>query len=128
MSDKFEIQLQKQSFAPGDAVHGWVKVNEERHSHAVQVSLRYQESTADYHGHVLSVPPVVVHQGEIKPGDSYEFNLQLPADAPPAYSSGFGDMYWELVVRSDKTGIDDVATQRIEVVIPRATATAGSSG
>lgn len=128
MSANFEIQLQNQSFAPGDAVHGWVKVTEERQSHAVQVSLRYQERTEPYHGHVLSVAPVVVHQGEINPGDSYEFNLQLPPDAPPAYSSPYGDMWWEVVVGSDKTGIDDVVTQRIEVVVPGATATAGSSG
>ncbi len=124
MSAKFEIQLQNQSFAPGDAVHGTVKVTEERHSHDVQVSLRYQESTDPYHGSVLSVAPVVVHQGDINPGDSYEFHLQLPPDAPPAYSSAYGDMWWEVVVRSAKTGIDDLVTQRIEVVVPeRAAAT-----
>jgi hypothetical protein len=118
MSNKFEIQLQGESYAPGDAVHGWVKVDEARHSHDVQVSLRYQEKTADYHGSVLSVPAVVVHQGDVNPGESYEFNLQLPADAPPAYSSGYGDMWWEVVVRSAKTGFDDLTTQRIEVVVP----------
>jgi hypothetical protein len=124
---KFDIELQGESFAPGGAVHGWVKVNEARHSDNVQVSLRYQERTSDYHGHVLSVPPVAVHQGDVQPGESYEFNLQLPADAPPAYSSPYGDMWWEVVVHSAKTGIDDVVTRRIEVVVPGRTATAGSS-
>ncbi len=55
--------------------------------------------------------------GELQVGQSHEFNLQLPADAPPAYSTGVGQMWWAVMVHSDQVGPDKYFSQRVEVVL-----------
>jgi hypothetical protein len=114
---KLEIQLQRDSYAPGDRVHGWVRVVEGGASRGVEVSLRYQEKTDEFTGSVIGVPPVTVHQGELGEGESYEFTLQLPSDALPAYSNALGQMWWELIARSAQAGRDVVASRAIEVSV-----------
>ncbi len=118
MSADFEIQLAKESYAPGETVHGWVRVQEGRRSRRIEVSLQYREKTSDYSGCVLQVGPVEVHQGDLEAGQSYEFTLQLPGDAPPAYSTGLGQMWWAVMVHSDQVGPDKYVSRRIEVALP----------
>ncbi len=118
MSTQLEIQLGKDSYAPGESVRGWVRVQDGGRSRRLEVSLQYREKTSDYGGCVLRVGPVELHQGELQAGQSYEFNLQLPAGAPPAYSTGVGQMWWAVMVHSDQVGPDKYFSERIEVSVP----------
>ncbi len=118
MSAQLEIQLAKDSYAPGESVRDWVRVQEGARSRRLEVSLQYREKSPDYGGCVLSVGPVELHQGELQTGQSYEFNLQLPADAPPAYSTAVGQMWWAVMVHSDQVGPDKYFSERIEVSVP----------
>jgi hypothetical protein len=120
MSTELEIQLDKASYAPGDGVRGWVRVQDPGRSRRLEVSLQYREKTNDYGGCVLQVGPVELNVGELQAGQAYEFNLQLPADAPPAYSTGVGQMWWAVMVHSDQVGPDKHFAQRVEVELPDA--------
>jgi hypothetical protein len=98
VSAQLEIQLGKDTYAPGESVRGWVRVQEGGRSRRLEVSLQYREKTSDYGGCVVQVGPVELHLGELQTGQSHEFNLQLPLDAPPAYSTSVGQMWWAVMV------------------------------
>ncbi len=118
MSAELDVQLGHDSYAPGESVRGWVRVREGGRCRRLEVSLQYREKTSDYGGCVLQVGPVELHQGELQAGQSYEFNLQLPPDAPPAYATGVGQMWWAVMVHSDQVGPDKYLSERVEVSVP----------
>jgi hypothetical protein len=51
--------------------------------------------------------------------ESFNYAVQLPADALPCHSSANGELYWEVEARSDELGPDTVAQQRLEVAVRR---------
>jgi hypothetical protein len=118
VSARLEVQLDRDGYAQGDSVHGWVRVAEGGGSRRLEVSLQYLEKVPDYAGCALRVGPVSLHEGDLQAGQAYEFNLQLPADAPPAFTSLIGHMHWAVVARSDQFGPDKFAAAPIDVSVP----------
>jgi hypothetical protein len=112
---KLEIELERDRQAPGDAVRGSVLVVEGGESRKLDISLVYLESTEDYSGSAIEVAPVTVNQGELQKGQSHEFSLDLPADAPPGFDSRHGKMHWTVIAKSDELGPDTVETKRFAV-------------
>lgn len=115
MSPAFEVQLEREAFAPGERVSGSVLVTEGGSSRALEVALEFHESSPDYE-EVPVTRSVSLHAGDVQAGQSLPFALELPADALPAYRSEHGELYWEVDVKSDEMGRDTHVRRRIEVV------------
>jgi hypothetical protein len=115
MSPRFELQLDRERYAPGDTVKGTILVLEGGASRALEALLEYNEETADYSEVALSIRSGPLHEGELTTGTSYEFELGLPVDAPPDYKSRHGELYWQVDVKSDESGRDTHERRRIEV-------------
>jgi len=115
MSPSFDLQLGRESFAPGDAVTGTVLVTEGGDSRALEIALRFHEKSPDYEEVPLNRAQAL-HTGPLETGHSFDFSLELPPDALPGYKSAHGELYWELDVKSDEAGRDTHERRRIEVV------------
>lgn len=115
MSTKLAIELDKASYGPGDPVSGSVNIVEGGRSRSLSVQLVYREKTADVEDAELELPATLIHRGDLETGGAYAFTVELPDDAPPAYASGHGEMYWSVVARSDEFGPDKVLERRVEV-------------
>ena len=115
MSLTFDLQLERERFAPGDGVRGTVTVREGGRSRALEVLLEYHEKTQDYEEVARSVSSGPLHTGDIPTGLTVEFDVALPADALPNCSSPHGALFWRVDVKSDERGIDSHERRRIEV-------------
>ena len=115
MSPAFELQLERESFAPGERVAGSVLVTEGGGSRALEVVLAFREKSPDYEETAVSQSETL-HTGDVQTGQTLAFALELPADALPAYRSEHGELYWEIDVKSDEMGRDTHLRRRIEVV------------
>jgi hypothetical protein len=115
VSPRFQLQLDRERYAPGDTVKGTILVLEGGASRALEALLEYHEETADYSEVALSIPSGPLHEGELTSGTSFEFELGLPPDALPNYKSRHGELYWELDVKSDESGRDTHERRRIEI-------------
>lgn len=118
MSPRFQLQLDRERYAPGDTVKGTILVTEGGSSRALEARLEYTEETADYSEVALSIPSGPLHEGDLTVGTSFEFELALPPDALPSYKSRHGELYWELDVKSDESGRDTHERRRIAVEPP----------
>jgi hypothetical protein len=118
VSPSFELSLDRDRFRPGETVNGNVRVVEGGRSRSVEVFLNYCERTADYSAVTRGVASGPLHQGDLQPGQSFSFALQLPPDALPRYSSSNAAIYWEVDVKSDERGIDTHERREIEVEPP----------
>lgn len=118
MSPRFQLQLDRERYAPGDTVKGTILVTEGGSSRALEACLEYTEETADYSEVALSIPSGPLHEGDLTAGTSFEFELALPPDALPSYKSRHGELYWELDVKSDESGRDTHERRRIAVDLP----------
>jgi hypothetical protein len=116
VSPAFEVQLARDSFAPGERVAGTVLVAEGGGSRALEVTLAFHEKSPDYEETPVSVKQAL-QTGDVQTGQSLAFALDLPEDALPGHSSEHGELYWELDVKSDEMGPDTHARRRIEVVV-----------
>ena len=115
MSPALELQLGRESFAPGERVAGSVLVTEGGGSRALEVVLAFHEKSPDYEEIPFSRSEAL-HTGDVQTGQSLAFSLELPADARPGYRSEHGELYWEIDVKSDEIGPDTHLRRRIEVV------------
>jgi hypothetical protein len=114
VSPRFQLQLDRERYAPGDTVRGTILVLEGGDSRSLEARLEYNEETDDYHEVAISIPSSALHEGELTTGTSFEFQLALPADALPNYRSRHGELYWQLDVKSDEVGRDTHERRRVE--------------
>ena len=115
MSPALDIDVQGDSFKPGEWVRGRVRVVEGGNSRALSVELRFRERTNDYSATAATYGASVLHQGELAPGMSFEFAIQLPGDCFPSFQSEHAELFYELHARSDERGPDTHADRRISV-------------
>ena len=115
MSLALELTLDGPGYRAGDWVRGRVAVTEGGRSRALKVALQFRERTADYSAVARTEAIEPVHYGELAAGQSFDFAIQLPADALPNCSSDHGALYWEVEVKSDEPGFDTVLHRQIEV-------------
>ena len=115
MSPRFQLQLDRERYAPGETIKGTILILEGGGSRALEARLEYNEETADYSEVAVSIPSGTLHEGDLTEGASFQFELALPPDALPNYKSRHGELYWELDVKSDEAGRDTHERRRIEV-------------
>ena len=115
MSPSFELQLDRDSYRPGAGVAGTVVVVEGGRSRSLEVLLAYVEETDDYLEVATSISTGHLHEGDLDAGASFRFELALPPDALPNFTSRHGWLYWRLDVKSDEPGRDSHELRRIDV-------------
>jgi hypothetical protein len=116
VSPAFDVQLERDRFAPGERVAGAVLVTEGGGSRTLDVTLAFHEKSPDYEETPVSVTQAL-QTGDLQAGQSLAFALDLPGDALPGHRSEHGELYWELDVKSDEIGPDTHVRRRIEVVV-----------
>jgi hypothetical protein len=116
VSPTFDLQLERDSFAPGERVAGTVLVTEGGGSRTLEVTLAFHEKSPDYE-EIPVRETQALHTGDLQTGQALTFALDLPANALPGFRSEHGELYWELDLKSDETGPDTHARRRIEVVV-----------
>jgi hypothetical protein len=104
VSSRFQLELERERYTPGDTVGGTIRVLEGGRSRSVEVLLQYKEETEDYLAVATSVSSGLLHEGDLTTGTSFEFELALPPDALPNYQSEHGELYWDVNVKSDEFG------------------------
>ena len=115
MSPRFQLQLDRQRYAPGEMVKGTILVLEGGAARALEAQLEYKEESPDYSEVAVSIPSGTLHDGDLTEGTSFEFELTLPPDALPSYNSRHGELYWVVDVKSDEVALDTHERCRIEV-------------
>jgi hypothetical protein len=118
MSPRFDLQLDRERYAPGEVIHGRVNVLEGGGSRSLQVVLGYHEKTDDYSAVATTIPGPVLNEGDLRAGMAFDFELRLSSEAFPNLRSNHGELYWELDVKSDEFGRDTHIRRRIEVSSP----------
>jgi hypothetical protein len=115
VSPALSIEVDGDTFTPGEWVRGRVRVAEGGNSRALSVELRFRERTSDYSATAATYGQSVLHQGELAPGMSFDFAIQLPADCFPSFQSEHAELFYEVHARSDERGLDTHADARFEV-------------
>ena len=115
MSPRFQVHLDKESFAAGDTVRGTVVVVKDGRSRSLEALLEYCEETEDYKAPARSISSGVLHTGDVSAGMTFAFSLPLPMDALPNHRSKHGELYWEIHVKSDERGPNTHERTRIVV-------------
>ena len=115
MSPRFQVELERERYAPGETVSGTILVLEGGGSRSLEALLEYHEQTEDYSHVAATISSGPLHTGDLATGTSFQFEIALPPDALPNYRSAHGELYWELDVRSDELGRDTHERRRIEV-------------
>jgi hypothetical protein len=115
VSAQFQLQLDRERYAPGDAINGTVLVVDGGDSRSLEALLEYKEETDDYLEVAKSISSGQLHSGELGTGTTFEFELLLPEEALPNYKSEHGELYWELDLKSDERGRDTHERRRIEI-------------
>jgi hypothetical protein len=115
MSPSLDLVLDQPQFHAGEWVRGKVSILGGGKSRALKVALHFRERTADYSATARTEGGAPINYGELTAGQSFDFAIQLPADALPNQASQHGALYWEVEVKSDEPGFDTVLEQRIEV-------------
>jgi hypothetical protein len=115
MNPRFDLRLDRARCAPGDTITGTIHVLKGGPSRSLEVRLAYHERTEDYATVATSLSSGPLHTGDLAAGMSLAFELALPTDALPNYSSEHGELYWQLDVKSDELGTDTHERHRIEI-------------
>lgn len=115
MSAVLELSLDREHYAPGDAVTGTIRVVAGGRSRSLEITLNLNEKTDDYAAVATRVSSGPLTTGDLTTGISVGFVLALPPDAVPNYRSEHGELFWELDARSDEPGIDTHERRRIDV-------------
>jgi hypothetical protein len=118
MSPRFEVELDRAQYAPGDTIRGAVSILESGGSRSHQVRLEYREATADYSAVATTISEATLSTRDLMAGTAFDFELRLPPDAFPNYRSEHGELYWELDVKSDELGPDTHERRRVAVTQP----------
>jgi hypothetical protein len=112
-----QLQLDRSSYAPGETVRAWVRAVEGGESRAGTALLRYVERTDDY-SEIAWDSMERLWEGDLAQGARFDFAIELPADAKPAYRSQHGSLSWEVLARSDEFGRDTTVSEQFEVTLP----------
>jgi hypothetical protein len=112
------LSIERQRYAPGEAVRGHVDVVEAIDARDLTVALHYMEETRDYRGAGLVAATSTLHVGPVAAASRFEFELALPPDALPAFRSQHGALWWEVAAKADKPGFDKHASLPIELDVP----------
>lgn len=116
MSARFQLNLDREGYTPGDTIRGKVVVLEGGDSRSLEVMLEYiEEAEDDYSAVAASVSTDPIHADDLVTGMSFDFELALPKDAFPNYRSQHGELYWQLDLKSDELGRETHERRRIEV-------------
>jgi hypothetical protein len=116
VSTRFQLQLDRERYTPGDTIKGNILVLEGADSRFLEVLLECHEEAEDgYSAVAASVSTGRLHAGDLAAGMSFDFELTLPDDAFPNYRSQHGELYWQLDIKSDKLGRDTHERRCIEV-------------
>jgi hypothetical protein len=115
VSARLQLELAQERYRPGETVKGSVLVLEGGGSRSVDVSLAYHEETEDCQEVATEISSGPLHEGDLVAGTSFEFELALPADSFPNYTSEHGALYWEIDALSNEAGRDTHERVRIDV-------------
>lgn len=110
------LWLERRRYAPGEVVRGFVDVVEQIDGRSLAAALNYAEETSDYRGAHLVAATQELHVGPVAQGNRFDFALQLPPDALPAFRTRASAVWWEVVASVDKRGFDKRVRLRIDVV------------
>jgi hypothetical protein len=107
MSDHLAIKAERQSYKPGEQIAGTVEVLDEVKAKELTVVLEYREITADYRvvGRAVAAP-APLRVGDVRPGETFPFSFELPADALPNQSGKMAATTWGLHARIARFGPD----------------------
>ena len=120
MSGVLRVQLERYRYAPGELVRGVVDVVLGIGARSLSVTLDYCEQSPDYADAAVSVPSGILWQGDLRPGQRFQFQLALPPDALPAFRTEHGALWWEVDAKVDKPGFDEHERVRLDVIPPEA--------
>jgi hypothetical protein len=116
VSARFQLDLDRERYTPGDTIRAKILVLEGGGSRSLEALLEYNEETEDgYSAVATSISSGQIHAGDLATGMSFDFELALPEDAFPNYRSEHGELYWQVDVRSAELGRDTHDRRRIEV-------------
>jgi hypothetical protein len=110
------LWLERQRYAPGEVVRGFVEAQEQIDGRSVDVALHYAEETSDYRGAHVIPATQQLQAGPVAAGARLDFALTLPPDALPAFRTDKTAVWWEVVASVDKRGFDKHIRLRIDVV------------
>ena len=68
MSPRFQLQLERQRYAPGERVKGTILVLEGGAARALEAQLEYKEESPDYSEVAVSIPSGTLHDGDLQRG------------------------------------------------------------
>lgn len=108
--------LERQRYAPGETVRGYVDVRDHIDGRRLTAALHYAEETNDYRGAQWVPATQDLHIGPVGQGSRFDFQLTLPPDALPAFRAKSSAVWWEVVASVDKRGFDKHVRLRIDVV------------
>jgi hypothetical protein len=108
------VQLERQSWAPGESVRGWARVLAPFDCRKLEAALEFREWSEDYN-EVSTRLAVPLHSGPAQPGQWWYFELPVPPDAPAGFRSPHGGVYWQVDLKADQPGFDIHASQAIDV-------------
>jgi len=109
------IRLERQMFAPGQAVRGFVDTLAPIDARQVGVMLEFIEETRDYSAVGRTGAGILLHNGPVGGGAQFPFELTLPPDALPAYRTRNSAVWWQVHAHADRPGFDQHARLRIDV-------------
>jgi hypothetical protein len=115
VSVRFQVELERAHYRPGDTIRGTILVVEGGASRSLEALLENREETEDVSGVATTVSSGPLHAGDLETGMSFGFELTLPLDSFPNYRSEHGELYWQVDVKSDERGSDTHECKRIEV-------------
>ncbi|MDQ3610064.1 MAG: hypothetical protein M4D85_00415 [Actinomycetota bacterium] len=115
MSPSFELRLDAERYKAGDRVAGTVVAIAGGRSDSLQVHLDFVEKTDDYLDVASTISSGHLCQGDLQTGDWFRFEIALPPDALPNYSSSHGQLYWRVHVQCARRGRDSHELRRIDV-------------
>ena len=110
-----EVRLEREQYVPGEVIRGLV-VGVARGEGNVEVSLSFHERSTEYEATTITIP--AASQGELAPGSSHRFAIDLPDDAPPSHTSRHGALWWTTDARVGEAGSDRTVSRPIEVIAP----------
>jgi hypothetical protein len=117
MGLELQVQLDKETYAPGEEVRGVINVIEGDTARTVEVRIARVEVTADYVETVRSLSVDVVHTGDLATGMAIPFSAPLPADAEPNIV-GLGSILWRIEVEVDRRGFNKKLGEAIVISLP----------
>jgi hypothetical protein len=113
------LTVEGDRFAPGDRVRGRVTVLDSG-LQVIQVGLLFREESGGIEATASQVLADDFGDAlDLDEGATFDFEIELPADAAPTLSTRHGELFWEVVAKTDRVGEPQTAGERFEVVLSR---------